>query len=120
VAGPAIAIRGLGSSSVAVHGIEPASYARILDLSTRLVAGSVDLAGSNALIGTELAAKLGIGDGDRLRLQPGDGEDAVFTVAGVFDLGSGDLNERWVFVSLRAAQAMFGLEGGVSTIEVTG
>jgi lipoprotein-releasing system permease protein len=30
------------------------------------------------------------------------------------------LNERWVFVSLRAGQAAFGLEGGISTIEVLG
>jgi lipoprotein-releasing system permease protein len=41
-------------------------------------------------------------------------------VSGIFDLGSKDLNERWVFVSLRGAQTMFDLDGGVSTLEVKG
>ena len=120
VAGPAIASRGLGSSSVAVRGIEPASYGRIVDLEAKLVAGNADLTGNRAVVGTELASDLGLGVGDRVRLRSGADRGAVFTVAGIFDFGNRDLNERWVFVSLRAAQAMFALEGGVSTIEVRG
>ena len=55
-----------------------------------------------------------------MRLQSGEDRANVFTVAGIFDFGAQELNERWVFISLRAAQAMFSLEGGVSTIEVLG
>src|SRR5690606_3794482 len=58
VAGPAMANRGEGSSSVAIRGVDPESYAAIVDLGERLVDGDLDLSGSQALVGTELAADL--------------------------------------------------------------
>ena len=120
VAGPAMAVRGQGSGSVAVRGIEPESYGRIVDIDRRIVEGSADLPSAHALIGTELATDLGLGIGDRIRLQTGAEQSAVYTIGGIFDFGAKELNERWVFIPLRAAQTMFGLEGGVSTIEVVG
>lgn len=120
VAGPAMAVRGQGSSSVAVRGIEPSGYGRIVDIRSRIVAGSEALQSADALIGVDLAEDLGLSVGERLRLQAREGRSTVFTVAGIFDFGARELNERWVFVSLRAGQAMFGLDGGVSTIEVLG
>src|SRR5690606_21225407 len=42
----------------------------------------------------------------------------VFVVAGLFDVGNKDLNERWVFVPLRSAQTLLDLSGGVSTLEL--
>ncbi|MHB1168161.1 MAG: FtsX-like permease family protein [Longimicrobiales bacterium] len=120
VAGPAMAVRGPGSGSVAVRGIEPESYGRIVDIDRRIVEGSADLPSAHALIGTELATDLGLGIGDRIRLQTGAEQSAVYTIEGIFDFGAKELNERWVFIPLRAAQTMFGLEGGVSTIEVVG
>ena len=39
-------------------------------------------------------------------------------MAGIFDVGNKDLNERWVFVSLRAAQTLLDLAGGVTSIEL--
>src|SRR5690606_19065014 len=120
VAGPAMAVRGQGSSSVAVRGVDPESYNRIVDINSRIVEGSADLSSSHALVGTGLAADLGLGVGDRARLQTNEERASVFTVGGVFDFGAQELNDRWVFVPLREAQAMFSLEGGVSTIEVLG
>jgi lipoprotein-releasing system permease protein len=55
-----------------------------------------------------------------MRLRVGTDVGGVYTITGILDLGNKDLNQRWVFVSLRAAQSMFDLEGGVSTIEVRG
>jgi len=124
ISGPAIAVRGDGANSVLVRGIEPENYHRIVDLGTFLKEGQLDLDGFKAVIGTGLAHNLGLGLGDRFRLRVGtegeDGELAVYTVSGLFDIGNKDLNERWVLVSLRAAQTLFALEGGVSTIEVKG
>ncbi len=120
VAGPAMAVRGLGATSVTVRGIDIESYEPIVDLEGKLVDGAFDLAGFNAVVGTELARTLGIEVGSRVHLQAAGDRGGVYTVAGIFDLGSKDLNERWVFISLRGAQTMFGLEGGVSTLEVTG
>ena len=120
IAGPAMAVRGDGASSVAVRGIDVSGYHDIVDLAAFLKAGRLDLDGFHAVIGTELARYLGVGVGDRMRLRAGTDAGGVYTVTGILDLGNKDLNQRWVFVSLRAAQSMFGLEGGVSTIEVRG
>ena len=122
IAGPAMAERGDGGSAVAVRGIEPESYRRIVNLDAFLRGGRLDLDGFHAVIGTELARYLGLSVGDRFRLRAGAGGDAggIYTVSGVLDLGNKDLNQRLVFVSLRAAQSMFRLEGGVSTLEVKG
>ncbi len=120
VAGPAMAARGLGATSVTVRGIDIASYEPIVELEGKLVDGAFDLTGFHAVVGTELARTLGITVGSRMRVQAAGGRAGVYTVSGIFDLGSKDLNERWVFVSLRGAQTMFDLEGGVSTLEVKG
>jgi len=120
IAGPAMAVRGDGASSVAVRGIDVPSYRDIVDLAAFLTAGRLDLDGFHAVIGMELARYLGLGVGDRMRLRVGTDMGGVYTITGILDLGNKDLNQRWVFVSLRAAQSIFGLEGGVSTIEVRG
>jgi lipoprotein-releasing system permease protein len=120
VAGPAMAIRGGGSSSVAVRGIDPMSYDRIVDLDSRIVGGSLDVSSGRALIGTELAADLGLEVGDPFRLRAGEDRGGVYSVAGIFDFDNRDLNARWVFIGIRPAQTMFDLEGGVSTLEVRG
>jgi lipoprotein-releasing system permease protein len=122
VAGSALATRGGGANSVAVRGIEPESHSRIINLDSMLREGAVELQEFRAVIGLELARVLGLSIGDRFQLSveapSGARSTGTYTVSGIFDLGNEDLNERWVFVSLRAAQSMFGLEGGVSTIEV--
>src|SRR5690606_35637151 len=73
VAGPAMAVRGQGSSSVAVRGIEPSGYGRIVDIRSRIVAGSEALQSADALIGVDLAEDLGLSVGERLRLQAREG-----------------------------------------------
>jgi lipoprotein-releasing system permease protein len=120
VAGPAMAARGPGSTAVTIRGIDIDSYEPIVDLRGRVVDGTFDLTGFKAVVGTELARELGLDVGGRVRIQAAGDRGGVYTVSGIFDLGSKDLNERWIFVSLRGAQTMFDLEGGVSTLEVKG
>jgi hypothetical protein len=73
---------------------------------------------AHAVLGVELAAELGLKRGDKLRIQAPAGRSDVFVVAGLFDVGNKDLNERWVFVSLRSAQTLLDLSGGISSIEL--
>jgi lipoprotein-releasing system permease protein len=120
VAGPAMAVRGPGSTAVTIRGVDIASYESIVDLPGQVVDGTFDLTGFNAVVGTELARLLGVEVGGRVRVQAAGDRGGVYTVSGIFDLGSKDLNERWVFVSLRGAQTLFDLSGGVSTLEVRG
>lgn len=118
VTGPGIAVRGLGSVSVSIQGIEPDSYAGIADLEGQLVEGRLDLEGFRAVVGVGLADELGVEVGGRVRLQVAGERGGIYTVSGIFDYGSTDLNERLVFVSLRTAQTLFDLPGGVSALEV--
>jgi lipoprotein-releasing system permease protein len=118
VDGPAMAIRGQGSSSIFVRGVEPGAYERIVALTPRITRGAPSVSGDHAIIGSELASDLGLDVGDTFRVRVGEEGGSVHTVAGIIDLGARDLNARWVFVSVRSAQAMFGLEGGISTIAV--
>ncbi len=118
VLGAAFVLRGAVTQAVAVRGIEPASFNRIIPIARKLKAGRYPIAGTDALVGVQLAADLGIGVGDKVRVQSGQGRAEVFTVAGVFDLGQKDANLRWLLVPLRAAQTLFDLPGSVSSIEV--
>lgn len=124
ISGAAIAVRGDGANSVLVRGIDPESYRGIVDLEGFLIEGRLKMDGFEAVIGTGLAKDLGLRVGDRFRLRVGTERDDVarvaYTVTGIFDIGNKDLNARWVLVSLRAAQTLFALEGGVSAIEVKG
>lgn len=120
ITGPAIALRGQGSIAISVRGIDLESYQTIVDVRSRLVEGSFDLAGFRAVVGTELARSLGVGVGRRIRIEAPGGRGGVYTISGIFDYNSVSLNETLVFVSLRGAQTLFQLEGGVSALEVKG
>lgn len=118
VSGPALAVRGEAERAVAVLGIEPDSYRRIVDLPGKLRRGRLRLEAGDVLIGTELADELGVALGDRLRLQTAAGRGEAYTIRGLFDLGMRDLNLRYVYLGLRQAQTLLDLPGGVSNIDL--
>ena len=120
VSGAAIAIRGEGRNSVAVVGIELALYDRIVDLADKLVAGNLRLEPGDVLVGTELARDLGASIGDRITLATGaaGNEGGQYRISGTLDLGNRELNRRAVYLPLRTAQSLFGLPGGVTSIDV--
>jgi len=118
VSGSAFALRGAATKSIALRGIEPTSFGRIIGLGEKMLAGRSQIVGAEALVGTELCQSFGLALGDKLRILTATGQADVFTVAGIFDLGSKDLNERMVFIPLRAGQTLFDLAGGVSSIEL--
>ena len=117
--GPAFAVRGEASRSVNLQGIEPPSYFRIVPLAEKIVAGTTRLGAQDVVIGTDLGTDLGVTVGDKLNLRVASGRGATLTVSGVVDLGSKFVNQRTAFVALPTAQALLGLPGGVSAIDVT-
>lgn len=119
VAGPALGTRGAAVKSVALLGIDPPRYERIVPLTQYLLAGALRVGAGDALIGSELADELGLGVGDKLRIEAGAGRDAVLTVAGIFALGVSELDARYVYVDLQQAQSLLDLPGGVTVIDVT-
>lgn len=117
--GPGFALRGEASRSINLQGIEPASYFRIVPLEEKLVAGSTRLGAQDIVIGTDLAADLGVEVGDKLNVRVASGLGTTLTVSGRVDLGSKFVNQRTAYVALHTAQALLGLAGGVSAIDVT-
>lgn len=117
--GSALVVRGAASRAVSLVGIEPALYYRVVNLPDKIVQGSADLTGSEMLVGTELAADLGVQVGDKLRLSTANGADTTLAIAGIFDLGNKAANGRSTFVSLRTAQSLLALPGGVTSMDVT-
>ncbi|MFO1283512.1 MAG: ABC transporter permease [Burkholderiales bacterium] len=121
VSGPAFALRGDASKSVAILGIEPARYDRIVAVGEKLVAGAFRLGPDDAVIGKELGKDLGLAVGDRFRLltaESGAPVTQTFVVSGIVDLGVRDLNRRSVYVAFRTAQTMLALPGGASQIDL--
>ena len=124
VSGAAIAIRGEGRNSVAVSGIDLSRYDRIVDLNDKLVAGALQLEPGDVLVGTELARDLGATIGDRITLSTGTGiggladEGDQYRISGTLDLGNRELNRRAVYLPLRTAQSLYGLPGGVTSIDL--
>ena len=118
VTGAAFAARGTASRAVALIGVDPERYARIVKLPENIVAGEYRITPGNALIGVDLASDLGVSIGDKLRVATAVNRDDTLTVAGLFDMGNRDLNRRWVFTTLSAARNLLDLPGGVSNIDL--
>jgi lipoprotein-releasing system permease protein len=117
--GPMLAVRGEATRAVTVMGIEPERYFRIVPLPEKIVAGVARLHAEDIIVGTELASELGVTVGDKLRIAPGAGQGATLMITGIVDLGSKPANQRNTYVSLHTAQALLGLIGGVSSIDLT-
>ena len=119
VTGPAFAVRGQASKSVALMGVDADRYRRIVRMEEYMVAGRFAVEGTRAVIGSELAKDLGIRMDDKLRVALPNGRDELLQVGGIFDIGNKDLNRRWVFVTLPLAQSLLDLPGGVSNLDLT-
>jgi len=119
VSGPAMARRGVARMSVALLGIEPERYEKIIPVSYDLIAGRFDVSAGNAVVGSELAKDLGLGIGDKLRLDAGEGREAIVMVTGIFELGVRELDSRYVYLDLKQTQSLLDLPGGVTVIDTT-
>jgi len=118
VSGAGFAARADASQSVALMGVDATAFQRIVRIPKYLQNGQFDVSGTNTVIGIELAKDLGLAVGDKLRLVTMDGRDDLFSVAGIFDIGNRDLNRRWVFTSIKVAQSLLNLPGGITQIDL--
>ena len=131
VVGAAPAIQGLGLMRVAqeelpvqVKGIDPALEPRVTDLARAIRSGGLsglaapmDDGADGILLGTDLAAKLGVKVGDSVLLLTSEGTVTPFgmfprprrlRVAGIFSLGLYEFDSTYGFVSLDVAKRLFG------------
>jgi len=118
VSGPAFARRGVATESVAIVGIDLPRYQDVVPLQRYLREGSLRVGADNTLIGRLLADDLGLRVGDKLRLEGSGAATAVLNVAGIFELGVRELDERYVYLDLKQAQALVDLPGGATVIDL--
>ena len=118
VSGPGFALRGDANKSVTITGIEQETYFEVIALVEKIIAGRHNLGPSDIIIGSELAADLGANIGDKVRISTASGAAVTLSVIGIFDFGNKGVNERNIYVSLRTAQNLLDLVGGVSSMLV--
>jgi lipoprotein-releasing system permease protein len=114
----ALAVRGDTSLSVSMTGIDADSYFKIVKIPDYIKLGTSVLGSENIIIGTELAKNLGITIGDKFNVTGSNNATQLLTVSGIFDLGNKGANERTTFVTLRTAQTLSNLAGGVTSINI--
>ena len=119
ISGPAFARRGAALQSVALVGIDPVRYQRILPVQDDIVAGVFRVGAGDAVIGIQLAKDLGLDVGDKLRLETGQGGDSVMNVAGIFELGVRELDARYVYLDMSQTQSLLNLPGAATSIDLT-
>jgi len=116
--GSGFILQGEKSLPVVLQGFDSDKADRLYDIRGRMTAGRYEVGGNGVLIGTELAAKLRVGVGSSLRITTPGGAADLFPVNGIFDLESQPVNESWVIISLARAQILFGLDRGLTEIEL--
>jgi lipoprotein-releasing system permease protein len=118
LSGAGFAVRADASQSIALMGVDAVAFQRIVRMPKYLQSGVFNVDGTHTVIGSELAKDLGIVVGDKLRLVTMDGRNDLFSVAGIFDIGNRDLNRRWVFTSIKVAQSLLDLPGGITQLDL--
>ena len=118
ISGPAFARRGEALQSTALIGIDAARYQRIVPIQDDIVAGVFRIGAGDAVIGRQLATDLGMGVGDKLRLDGGQGREAVVNIAGVFELGVREIDARYVYLDMKQAQTLLDLPGAATLIDL--
>ncbi len=117
--GPVLAVRGDATRAVTLLGMDPVAYYRIIALPEKLIKGRANLTADDIVIGMELASDLGVTVGDKLRVTVASGQAATLNIIGIVDLGNKGVNQRNTYAALHTAQALLGLTGGVSSIDLT-
>jgi len=116
--GPAFVRHNLATKSIALVGMIPEQYQRVVNMNSYMVKGTFSVSGENCIIGTDLAKDLGVTLGDRIQVITDGGIQQTLIVTGLFDINNKDLNKRWVFTTLRLSQTLLNLPGGVSNIDL--
>ena len=112
-----LGLRGEASKAIALIGVDLDRYDRIVRLRSKVVAGAARLSPGEAMLGTELAADLGLTVGDRFTISTGSVSDGA-RVTALVDLGVRELNRRTVYLPLRSAQSLVGLPGGATSLDL--
>lgn len=118
---------------VIVKGVDPKAEVRVKRIGDYIKAGSLDMPTGGAVIGSELASRLGLKVGGTFSLispsgiKPKDalaivtgklGEGVMFRVSGIFQSGMYEYDSNLVYIGIADAQNLFGAGNLVSGVAV--
>ena len=118
ITGAGFVKRGGQSEQVSITGLEPGRESAILDLAGYITAGTARLGAGSIILGQTLVQDMGLKLGQSIRLQSSEGVDALLTLTGIYQIGSGGPDRRMAYVSLTTARTLFAMPQGVSRIEI--
>lgn len=118
LSGAAFALRGQSDKSVAILGIDPNAYNKIIPLKDYIKQGQMRLNSDEAMIGQRLADDLGVRVGDNILLLTATNRSISVRITAIFEFGIKDLDRRWVYLSLRSAQNLLDLQGQITGIDL--
>jgi lipoprotein-releasing system permease protein len=119
---------GAGTGAL-VRGIRPEDVTKLKTVSTNIRAGDLVgfAAGQGVLVGSRMAADLGITAGDTITLVSPEGDVTplgvnprvkAYPVSGVFEIGMSEYDSSIIYMPLEEAQLYFNAEGIVQSIEL--
>lgn len=118
IRGAAYVERGQALAPVGVIGVMPGKLSDIADIKGAIVMGSSNLPTDGVLIGSHLAADLGLRVGQVVRLTSDRGRARSFRIGGIFSLGIASADRQAVYMDFTTARALFDLPTGISRIEI--
>jgi lipoprotein-releasing system permease protein len=118
------------ASGAVVRGVRAEDLASKHILADHIIVGSLkDFQGDDALlVGSRMAARMGLRVGDSLNLISPKGNVTAFgtmprmqsyRIAGIFEVGMYEHDNNFIYMPLEAAQTFFQLDNAVSMLEVT-
>ena len=117
--GQALVRSGENVVGVIAKGIEPEGESRVNRIGEYIRSGRLDVEDYGAVIGSELAAKLGIKPGEKISLfTPGNIDGIEFEIRGIFKSGMYEYDSGLVYINIPAAQELLNAKGLVSGFSV--
>ncbi len=107
-----------GSEPILVRGFRLADADDIYGISGGLYDGKLPQRKDEAIIGRDLAEKLEVEINERVNLVTPLGGVVKLMVTGLYDLGVSAVNKSWLITNLETAQDIFGLDDGITSVEM--
>ena len=109
-----------------LRGVDPDRERAISQIPGHMVSGRFQIKGNEAVIGEDLARRMGVGVGDRILVNSPRSfvtRDEIalpeeLTVAGIFNVGMWEYDMGFVLCTLDKARDLYGMDSGVQTLRV--
>ena len=110
--------RGAQVTQVSINGLEPGKESVIANLASYITEGTANLGTGGVLLGKTLVKDMDMQLGQTVRLQSSAGIEALLTITGIYEMGSGGPDRRQAYVSLGTARTLFKMPQGVTRVEI--